>query len=297
MDQTLTAEAFEERFRSIADKIEALKAIEHQLLEQKQEEYKLELEKVKLKCQSEVDALKSKLNKLEQKNGTYQVSLPKEDAKSGGDCIVPAPQKAAAAQKAPAAGKPQQQKQQPKKGKSDGKKKEAAPAPSDDKVDISRIELRVGQIREVKLHPNAESLYVEQMDVGEAELRNVVTGVVKFVPIEQMQNRKVIVMCNLKPSKIRGLVSQAMVMCASTPEKVEIIDPPADSKPGDVVFVPGFAGTADKQLNPKKKVLERILPDLHTDSSGRACYKGVPFQVEGVTGECKSQSLKNVKVK
>ena len=49
-------------------------------------------------------------------------------------------------------------------------------------------------------------------------------------------------------------MSHAMVMCASTPEKVEILCPPSGAKPGDKVTVEGFSGTPDQQLNPKKKV-------------------------------------------
>ena len=47
-------------------------------------------------------------------------------------------------------------------------------------------------------------------------------GLVRFIPLEEMQNRKAILLCNLKPSKMRGVMSQAMVMCASTPDKVVI---------------------------------------------------------------------------
>ena len=70
--------------------------------------------------------------------------------------------------------------------------------------------------------------------------RTVISGLVKFIPEAEMQNRKAILMCNLKPSKMRGIMSEAMVMCASTPEKVEILTPPEDSKPGDLVYVEGF---------------------------------------------------------
>jgi aminoacyl tRNA synthase complex-interacting multifunctional protein 1 len=53
-----------------------------------------------------------------------------------------------------------------------------------------------------------------------------ISGLVKFIPEDQMQNRLAILLCNLKPSKMRGINSEAMVMCASTPEKVrEIILP------------------------------------------------------------------------
>lgn len=58
-----------------------------------------------------------------------------------------------------------------------------------------------------------------------------------------MQNRIVMLMCNLKPAKMRGIESQAMVMCASTPNKVEILQPPPGAEPGDRVYVDGYEGT------------------------------------------------------
>ena len=57
-----------------------------------------------------------------------------------------------------------------------------------------------------------------------------------------MQNRMVVLLCNLKPAKMRGVVSQAMVMCASSPEKVEILAPPDGSVPGDRITFDAFPG-------------------------------------------------------
>ena len=51
-----------------------------------------------------------------------------------------------------------------------------------------------------------------------------------------MQNRLVVCVCNLKPAKLRGVLSEAMVLCASTPEKVELMNPPAGAQPGDRYF-------------------------------------------------------------
>lgn len=59
----------------------------------------------------------------------------------------------------------------------------------------------------------------------------------------QMQNRMAVLLCNLKPAKMRGVVSQAMVMCGSSPDKVEILDPPSGAVPGDRVTFQGFPGT------------------------------------------------------
>ena len=65
-------------------------------------------------------------------------------------------------------------------------------------------------------------MYVEEVDVGEEKARTVISGLVRFVPEEEMQDRMAVILCNLKPSKMRGIMSEAMVMCASTPDKVEI---------------------------------------------------------------------------
>lgn len=64
-----------------------------------------------------------------------------------------------------------------------------------------------------------------------------------YVVSMQMQNRMAVMLCNLKPAKMRGVVSQAMVMCASSPDKVEILDPPGGAVPGDRVTFQGFPGT------------------------------------------------------
>ncbi|MEQ2193430.1 hypothetical protein XENOCAPTIV_026230 [Xenoophorus captivus] len=66
-----------------------------------------------------------------------------------------------------------------------------------------------------KQHPDADSLYLEKIDVGEPEPRTVVSGLVAYVSQEDLQDRMVLVLCNLKPQKMRGIESQAMLLCAS----------------------------------------------------------------------------------
>lgn len=74
------------------------------------------------------------------------------------------------------------------------------------------IDLRVGRIVEVAKHPDADSLYVEKIDIGEEEPRTVVSGLVNYVPIEEMQGRMLVAVCNLKPASMRGVKSFAMVL-------------------------------------------------------------------------------------
>ncbi|NXQ13188.1 AIMP1 protein, partial [Peucedramus taeniatus] len=184
-----------------------------------------------------------------------------------------------------------------KKGEKKEKKQQPAAGSSDAKpVDVSRLDLRVGCIITAEKHPDADTLYVEQVDVGEASPRTVVSGLVKHVPLDKMQNRMAVLLCNLKPAKMRGVVSQAMVMCASSPEKVEILAPPPGAVPGDRITFEGFPGDPEKELNPKKKIWEQIQPDLHTNDQCVATYKGVPFEVKG-KGVCRVETMANSGIK
>ncbi|XP_026158640.1 aminoacyl tRNA synthase complex-interacting multifunctional protein 1a [Mastacembelus armatus] len=271
------------------------------------EEKKLMVENAKLK--NDIEELKNQLLEKEKKRGVQEVSVPPSTASV--DCSSkPTPPKASdpapsgpALPASPSAAvqsatpKDESKKKKPeKKGGEKSEKKQAAPSQEDAKVDVSRLDLRVGCIITAEKHPDADSLYVEQVDVGEASPRTVVSGLVKHIPVDQMQNRMAVLLCNLKPAKMRGVVSQAMVMCASSPDKVEILDPPSGAVPGDRVTFQGFPGEPDKELNPKKKVWEQVQPDLRTDSQCVATYKGAAFEVVG-KGVCKAQTMSNSGIK
>ena len=64
-------------------------------------------------------------------------------------------------------------------------------------------------------HPDADSLYLETIDFGEEKPRTVVSGLAGLVPLESLQDRMVVCLCNLKPQKMRGIESCAMLLCAS----------------------------------------------------------------------------------
>ncbi|KAL0924675.1 hypothetical protein M5K25_005525 [Dendrobium thyrsiflorum] len=158
-------------------------------------------------------------------------------------------------------------------------------------ISVSRLDIRVGQIRKVQKHPDADSLYVEEIDVGEESTRTVVSGLVKYIPLEEMQNRKVCVLCNLKPATMRGIKSHAMVFAASNDDhtKVELVDPPASAVVGERITFPGYSGEPDGLLNAKSKVWEKVQVDLHTDAALVAHYKDSPFTTSA--GICKVLSI------
>eukprot|EP00803_Ostreobium_quekettii_P011625 evm.model.scf_2551.2 EVM.evm.TU.scf_2551.2 scf_2551:3680-5483(+) len=167
-------------------------------------------------------------------------------------------------------------KKEKKKGRGEGR---AAPAKEEKPVDVSRINLRVGFINKAWQHPDADSLYVEEIDLGEEAPRQVCSGLVKFIPEEQMQKRRVVVVANLKPVTMRGIKSHAMILCATSPdgEKVELLEPPEGVPVGERVFCEGYSGEPDDVLNPKKKVFEAVQPDFATNGDRVACYNGTPF--------------------
>ncbi|XP_075005818.1 aminoacyl tRNA synthase complex-interacting multifunctional protein 1 isoform X3 [Calonectris borealis] len=292
------------------------------------EEKKLRVENAKLK--KEIEGLKQELIQAEIRNGVKQIAVPPGTTISTASFSDHVPQPTAVAlsdSKDQIKGEDEEKKKKEKvekKGEKKEKKQQPAAGSSDAKpVDVSRLDLRVGCIITAEKHPDADTLYVEEVDVGEASPRTVVSGLVKHVPLDQMQNRMAILLCNLKPAKMRGVVSQAMVMCASSPEKVEILAPPPGAVPGDRITFEGFpdqhfergsgtfprqslvpikvfvlrlAGDPEKELNPKKKIWEQIQPDLHTNDQCVATYKGVPFEVKG-KGVCRAETMANSGIK
>ena len=64
-------------------------------------------------------------------------------------------------------------------------------------------------------HPDADNLYVETVDVGEEIPRTIVSGLAGLVSMDSLNDRPCVVLCNLKPVKMRGVESCGMLLCAS----------------------------------------------------------------------------------
>ncbi|KAL6764487.1 hypothetical protein V8C86DRAFT_1592312 [Haematococcus lacustris] len=150
----------------------------------------------------------------------------------------------------------------------------------DDEARIDMLDIRVGTIIKVGRHPNADALYVEEIDVGESAPRQIISGLVKFVPEEAMRGLRVLVVCNLKPAKMREVMSFGMVLCASneTHDQVVPVAVPEGVPNGERCTVEGYEAAPLEEVNPKKKILERLFPDMKTNSEGVPCYKGAVFK-------------------
>ncbi|KAJ3731104.1 hypothetical protein DFJ43DRAFT_1081449 [Lentinula guzmanii] len=190
-------------------------------------------------------------------------------------------------------------------GKKEGKKAAGGKAATPDEGEPvpSMIDLRVGHILDVQKHPDADGLYIEQIDIGEETgPRTVVSGLVNYIPIEQMRDKYLVAVCNLKPANMRGVKSFAMVLCATSKDGkeagIELIQPPANSKPGDRVYFEGAEfenATPLSQLNPKKKIFETIQPGFITLETREAAWvnaaTGSKHRIRTKNGVCVAPTL------
>lgn len=231
-------------------------------------------EKTKAKAEAAAGASKDA-----QKQGKGSVAAVAGSAAAAGEDKQPQQQKSKKEKKAgnedaaAAAGAPKKEKKA-KQGGVGGGGAAAEPVANSPAM----IDLRVGKIVEIGKHPDADSLYLEKVDFGEPEgPRQVISGLVKFVPIEEMRDRWVVGVCNLKPASMRGVKSYAMLLCASSKDHttVEPCLPPPGSAVGDKVEVEGYeGGTPLEQLNPKKKIFEWYQPSLLTTDAREAAWTG-----------------------
>lgn len=179
------------------------------------------------------------------------------------------------------------QKSQEASSKTEKKEKKKAPAaPVSDEIDISKLDIRVGVITKAWLHEEADKLFCEEIDIGEESPRQIASGLRAHYKLEDLEGQRVLVLANLKARKLVGFPSHGMVLCASGGDgTVKFVEPPADAAIGERVMVEGFDGEpATENQVIKKKMLEQIFPDLKTNASGVATYKGVPLSTSA--GPC-----------
>jgi methionyl-tRNA synthetase len=81
--------------------------------------------------------------------------------------------------------------------------------------DFAKVDLRVGEVKSAEAVKGADKLLHLKVDIGEAEPRSIVAGLALAYKPEQLIGRKVVIVANLQPRKLRGLTSQGMIVAAS----------------------------------------------------------------------------------
>ncbi len=90
--------------------------------------------------------------------------------------------------------------------------------------DFTKLEIRIGEIKEATKHPDADKLLVLKVDLG-GEVRTIVSGIAEHYKADEIINKKVSVLVNLAPRKIRGIESQGMILMAEDESGLAFISP------------------------------------------------------------------------
>ena len=97
---------------------------------------------------------------------------------------------------------------------------------------FAEVVLKTGKVIEAGPHPNADRLLVMKVDTGEAEPRQIVAGIASDWQPEDLVGRRMIVCCNLKPAKLRGVESQGMMLAVKGNDRVWPLTVEGDVDPG-----------------------------------------------------------------
>ena len=102
--------------------------------------------------------------------------------------------------------------------------------------DFLKVEMKTGRILSVENHPDADTLYVVQIEDGPNSKRTVCAGLKKFYDIEELIGMSIIFVANLKPRKLRGVVSEGMMLAAEDSEgNVRLLTADGDLPSGSIV--------------------------------------------------------------
>jgi aminoacyl tRNA synthase complex-interacting multifunctional protein 1 len=169
-------------------------------------------------------------------------------------------------------------------GKGGGKQEPAAPVTTRDAY--YQLDIRVGKIIKAWKHPEADRLYVEQIDVGEEEPRQVCSGLVEHIPLDQFQGSDALVIVNLKPAEMKKVMSYGMVLAAKGEGKIELAKPPAGTPVGSRLYLQGEdevvwpAPLPEIDARNKKSAWAIVSPVLKTNAEGIVTMDGKPLVVK-----------------
>lgn len=200
----------------------------------------------------------------------------------------------------------EEEKSKPAEGEKDKKSKEKKPKDKQPKEKAKKepevppfgqLDLRVGKVIKVEKHPESTKLYLEEIDIG-GEVRKIASGLQQFVKIEDLQDKHVIVFCNLKPKSMAGVMSHGMVLCAGNADHtaVELLVPPPTAKAGDIVTLEGIIRkpAEDINLSRKNNPWDKVCPEMKINENLELVCEGKVLKVGD--GVIKAKTLKDAKI-
>ena len=151
--------------------------------------------------------------------------------------------------------------------------------------DVLGMNLVVGRVLSVRKHPDAEKLYIEEVDCAEAEgPRTICSGLVPYLAASDIEGANVVVVANLKPRNMAGVPSAGMLLCANDggegdARTVQLLRAPEGAVPGERLTWGDHPNAAPHGANKvaKKKLWEKTQPDLVVNDKNEATWRGIPL--------------------
>ncbi|RLN93560.1 hypothetical protein BBJ28_00001719 [Nothophytophthora sp. Chile5] len=163
---------------------------------------------------------------------------------------------------------------------------------------FSQLDLRVGKVIEVSAHPNSERHYVEKVDIGKGEELVMVMEHQPYFSEEELLDRKVVVLCNLKMVKVVRTRSTGMLLLVSNDKgTVELLEPSPEAEIGERVYASG-----EELVDPvtpiqmkKNKVWDTVHKGIKTNNKCEVMYMD-RFPVRSRAGPVRVESLKKTAI-
>jgi methionyl-tRNA synthetase len=106
---------------------------------------------------------------------------------------------------------------------------------------FSKLDLRVGKVIDIKDHPNADKLFILNVNLGDIGKRILVAGIRSHYTKKEIIGKNIVIVTNLKPATIRGIESKGMLLAATDKYNTISLLNPGDVKPGSEIFIEGIA--------------------------------------------------------
>lgn len=100
--------------------------------------------------------------------------------------------------------------------------------------DFAKLDIRIARVLEAEAVPKADKLFKLKIDLG-SEQRELVAGISQHYEPKDIIGKTIVMLANLEPRKIRGIVSEGMILCAHDEGKLSILLPERNTKPGSVI--------------------------------------------------------------
>ena len=156
-------------------------------------------------------------------------------------------------------------------------------------VDVSALNLKVAKVTEIKDHPNADKLYLLKIDLGDEE-KQLCAGLKPHYPDpNDLLGKNLVVVTNLEPAKLRGELSEGMLLAGDDGENVGILNP-EKSDPGDQVYVDGV-----EEYKSEKISFEEFLKYTLEARGGKAYLQGKQLKTDAE--EIRLEKVENGKIR